>query len=74
MNSAKVDVTVDYGLATKKHFTGTTDECGRASFSWTIGKYNVPGTYSVDAQVSSESYGSASEDTEFEVESESEDQ
>lgn len=71
---AKVDVTVDYGFASKKHFTGTLDDLGKTSFSWTIGKFNIPGTYSVEAEVSAEGYGSTIEDTEFEVEIESEDE
>lgn len=71
---ADVDVTVDYDLVTEKHFMGKTDELGRVSFSWTIGKYNIPGTYSVEAQISAEGYAATSDDTEFEVESESDDQ
>jgi hypothetical protein len=73
LNGANVDVTIDYGFATKKHFTGTLDDSGKTSFAWTIGKFNIPGTYSVEAEVSAEGYGSTVEDTEFEVESESED-
>lgn len=46
---AEMDVTVDYDVVTQKHFTGETDDLGRVSFSWTIGKYNIPGTYSVEA-------------------------
>lgn len=71
---AEVDVTVDYDVVTQKHFTGMTDDLGRVSFSWTIGKYNIPGTYSVETQISAEGYASTSDDIEFEVESESDDE
>lgn len=71
---AEVDVTVDYDVVTQKHFTGKTDDLGRVSFSWTIGKYNIAGTYSVEAQISAEGYSSTSDDIEFEVESESDDE
>ena len=74
LNGADVDVTVDYDLVTEKHFSGKTDQFGRISFSWTIGKYNIDGTYTVEAQISADGYASTSDDTEFEVESESEDQ
>jgi hypothetical protein len=74
LKAADVDVTVENELEIKKHFSGKTDEFGKVSFSWTIGKFNIPGTYSVEAQVSAEGYGSASDDTEFEVEIESDDQ
>ena len=71
---AEVDVTVDYDVVTQKHFTGKTDDLGQVSFSWTIGKYNIPGTYSVETQISAEGYSSTSDDIEFEVESESDDE
>jgi hypothetical protein len=74
LNGADVDVTVDYDGVTEKHFSGKTDDVGRVTFTWTIGKYNIPGTYSAEAQVSAEGYASTSDDIEFEVESESEDQ
>jgi hypothetical protein len=71
LKAADVDVTVENELEIKKHFSGKTDEFGKVSFSWTIGKFNIPGTYSVEAQVSAEGYRSASDDTEFEAEIES---
>jgi len=74
LKGADVDVTVDYNEITEKHFSGKTDEIGKVSFTWTIGKYNIPGTYSAEALVSAEGYASTSDDIEFEVESESEDQ
>ena len=68
IEGAQIDIGVDYGYAIKKHFTGITDAEGNVSFSWNIGKDNLPGTYSVEADIFADGYEPGYEYYDFEVE------